>query len=124
VNYVMPKNKQPEFIDRINNPEKYPYIANKDGSVSTHRMAAETDENGNWYVFPTIQFDGKKLIRFKTNQKAMENAMLTGNFLPMSSKEEALNYAEGGYKKGTSLETYNPLGEKAKTAQTFKEAVE
>tara|TARA_R110002153_G_scaffold179787_2_gene333204 strand:- start:4384 stop:4746 length:363 start_codon:yes stop_codon:yes gene_type:complete len=120
----MPKKEEPEFLDRILNPEKYPYVKNKDGSVSTHRMAAETDENGNWYVFPTIQFNGEKLTRFKTNQEAMKNAMLTGNFLPMASKEEALEYAEGGYKKGTALETFNPLLKKAKTANTFTDAVE
>ena len=120
----MAKESKPEFLDRILNPEKYPYIKNKDGSVSTHRMAAETDENGNWYVFPTIQFNGKKLTRFKTNQKAMKNAMLTGNFLPMASKKEALNYAEGGYKVGTPLETFNPLLKKANTANAFVDAVE
>ena len=59
----MPKKKQPEFVDRINNPNNYPYIKNKDGSISTHRMAAEVDEKGNWIVFPTIQFDGKKLVQ-------------------------------------------------------------
>lgn len=115
--------KKPEFIDRINNPKKYPYIKNKDGSVSTHRMSAEVDEKGNWYVFPTIQYDGKKLKQFKNTQKAMENALATGNYLQMS-KEKALEYAKGGYKKGTPLETFNPLADKAKTANTFKEAVE
>ena len=44
----MAKKKKPEFIDRVLNPQKYPYIKNKDGSVSTHEMAAEVDENGNW----------------------------------------------------------------------------
>ena len=45
---------KPEFLDRIQNPNDYPYITNKDGSISTHKMSAEVDENGNWYVFPTI----------------------------------------------------------------------
>ena len=36
--------KEPEFLDRIQNPDKYPYITNEDGSISTHRMAAEVDE--------------------------------------------------------------------------------
>ena len=120
----MAKKKQPEFVDRINNPDKYPYIKNKDGSVSTHRMSAEVDENGNWFVFPNIQFDGKKLIQFKTNQEAMENAIATGNFLKMPSKEKAIDYARGGYKKGTALENFNPLVQKANTAKTFVDAVE
>ena len=115
--------KEPEFLDRIQNPDKYPYITNKDGSISTHRMAAEVDEDGNWYVFPSIQFDGEKLKQFESNEEAMKNAMATGNFLNLP-KEEALEYAKGGYKEGTPLETFDPIGQKAKTAQTFKEAVE
>ena len=124
------KKNKPEFIDRINNPEKYPYISNKDGSVSTHRMSAELDEKtGQWYVFPTIQFDGKKLQVYEDNFKALEKALKTGNFLKMSSKEDAIRYTggkgePGEYKTGTPLETFDPLGKKAKTAQTFKEAVE
>lgn len=42
----------------------------------------------------------------------------------MSSKKEALDYAKGGYKKGTALETFDPLSDKAKSANTFKNAVE
>lgn len=90
---------QPEFVDRINNPEKYPFIRNKDGSISTHRMAAEVDEQGNWMAFPTIvMLPSGELYQFENNQKAMEYARRTGNFLPMKGKEEAITYAEGGYK--------------------------
>jgi len=90
---------QPEFVDRINNPEKYPFIRNKDGSISTHRMAAEVDERGNWMVFPTIvMLPSGELYQFENNQKAMEYARRTGNFLPMKGKDEAITYAEGGYK--------------------------
>ena len=87
-------------------------------------MSAEVDENGKWIVFPSIQYDGKKLRRFKSNQKAMENALKTKNFLTMPSEKEALDYAEGGYKKGTALETFDPLSDKAKSAKTFRNAVE
>ena len=90
---------QPEFVDRINNPEKYPFIRNKDGSISTHRMAAEVDEQGKWMVFPTIvMLPSGELYQFENNQKAMEYARRTGNFLPMKGKDEAITYAEGGYK--------------------------
>lgn len=96
---------KPEFIDRINNPEKYPVIKNKDGSVSTHRMAAEVDENGNWFVFPTIvMLPSGELYEFKNNQQAMDYNLRTGNYLPMESKDQAIDYASGGYKKGTKLE--------------------
>jgi len=98
----------PEFIDRINNPSKYPYIRNSDGSISTHRMAAEIDENGEWYVFPTIQMINGKLKQFDDNRQAMDAALATGNFIKMPNKQEAVQYASGGYKKGTQLETYRP----------------
>jgi hypothetical protein len=104
------KNNIPEFIDRINNPDKYPFITNEDGSISTHRMAAEVDENGNWFVFPTIVLmpDGT-LKEFEDNAEALDYNLSIGNFLPMKNKNEAIKYAEGGYKKGTTLETFNPF---------------
>ena len=103
----------PEFLDRIMNPEKYPYITNADKSISTHRMAAETDENGNWFVFPTIaMLPTGELYEFKDPSQAMAYNLKVGNFLPMKSKEEALAYAGGGYKKGTPLEKFNPLKKK------------
>lgn len=108
--YKVPNfSNKPEFLDRIMNPEKYPYIANKDGSVSTHKMAAEVDENGNWFVFPTIvMLPNGKLHEFTDTKQAMEYNLKTNNFLPMKSKKDALSYAEGGYKKGTPLEKFSP----------------
>ena len=102
---------EPEFVDRINNPDKYPVLWNEDGSYSTHRMAAEMDENGNWFVFPTIvRLPTGELYQFQDSGQAMDYNLRTGNYLPMKSKKEALNYAEGGYKKGTPLLTYKPKG--------------
>ena len=106
----MAQNNIPEFLDRINNPDKYPYIVNKDKSISTHRMAAEVDEQGNWFVFPTIvQMPSGELYEFKDNKSAQEYNMRTNNFLPMKSKEEAISYAKGGYKNKTPLQKFNPL---------------
>ena len=105
----MTKKKEPEFIDRINNPDKYPYIENEDGSISTHQMAAEVDEIGNWFVFPRIvMLPTGELYQFKDPAQAMSYNLRTNNFVPMSSKKEALEYAKGGYKKGTALEKFNP----------------
>jgi len=105
------KEKIPEFIDRINNPDKYPVIYNDDGSWSTHRMAAETDSEGNWFAFPTIvMLPTGELYAFKTNEEAMNYNLRTGNYLPMSSKKVALKYAKGGYKEGTPLKKYKPTG--------------
>jgi hypothetical protein len=108
----MNKKNEPEFIDRINNPEKYPFIENEDGSISTHRMAAERDADGNWFVFPTIvMLPTGELYEFKDNETAMQYNLRTNNYLPFSKKEEALKYAEGDYKKDTPLAAFNPKQE-------------
>ena len=93
----------PNFVKRLNTPN-YPAIQNKDGSVSTHRMAAEVDEKGDWYVFPTIvQRQDGTLTQFNDNREAYNWNKQRGNVLRMNNKEDALAYARGGYKKGLSL---------------------
>lgn len=95
-----PKN-QPEFVDRINNPSKYPFVKNPDGSISTHRMAAEYDPAGDrWVVFPMIQMKDGKLMVYEDDryEAAMRSAINSGNFLEMKGKDEAISYAKGGYK--------------------------
>ena len=106
----------PEFIDRIYNPQSHKFILNGDGSISTHRMAAEQGSDGNWYVFPTIQqMPNGELKEFvlpngdPDNMAAMINAMASNNMLQMKDKESALAFAEGAYKVGTPLETFNPM---------------
>ena len=94
---------EPEFIDRINNPQNYPVIQNPDGSVSTHRMAAESDAQGNFYVFPTIQMEDGRLVEYEDNRQAMDAAFRSGNILRAPNMLSALRYAEGGYKQGTPL---------------------
>lgn len=84
----------------------YPFIENEDGSRSTHRMAAEVDENGNWFAFPTIQQgeDGV-LVEFDDNREAMANAMASGNIKEFGGdKDAAIGYAQGGYKAGTNID--------------------
>ena len=102
-----PPNKTPNFVKRIQNPEKYPFISNKDGSVSTHKMAAEVDEKGDWYVFPTIvqRTDGS-LKEFDDPISALKYNKNLGNAIKMNNKKEALAYAAGGYKKNTPLESF------------------
>ncbi len=85
----------------------YPFITNKDGSHSTHRMAAEVDENGNWLAFPEIQEVNGKLVQME-KQKAMAKALREGNYkLFGKDKDSALKYAKGGYKKNTNIEELN-----------------
>lgn len=98
-----------EFLDRIKNPKKYPFIENEDGTISTHKMSAERDEEGNWYAFPTIvQLPDGSLYEFKDVSSAMSYNLRTKNFKSFGkNKDKALEYARGGYKKGTPLETFS-----------------
>jgi hypothetical protein len=99
------KKKQPEFLDRIENPEKYPVIKRDNGNISTHRMSAEVDENGNWFVFPNIvMLESGELYEFEDSQQAMQYNLKNNNFLPMPSKKEAIDYAKGGYKTPKFIE--------------------
>ena len=59
-------------------------------------MAAERDEKGRWYAFPTIVMTPEgKLQEFSDNQEALRYAKSTGNFLAMPNKQAALDYAAG-----------------------------
>jgi hypothetical protein len=104
----MPKKQEPEFIDRIMNPEKYPFIENEDGTFSTHRMA-NTEVDGRFIAFPMIQFIpfSNELYEFKDFRNAVDYALRTGNFKEFNSDDEALAYAKN-YKTGTPLADFNP----------------
>ena len=63
------------------------------------------------------------------NQVTDKDHKMAGAIEALASVEGAIKHVggkdeAGEYKAGTPSETFDPLGEKAKTAQTFKEAVE
>jgi len=73
--------------------------------MSTHLMAAEVDENGNWFAFPTIQPGPNGQLVKMDLRNAQKKAMKEGNFKAFGkNKQAALEYAEGGYKKDTVIE--------------------
>ena len=88
-----------EFVSRIFNPASSPApIQNEGGSISTHRMAAEVDENGNWSVFPTIINEDGVLVQ-KTLREAQDHARTTGEAIPFGkNKDAALSFSKD-YKK-------------------------
>jgi hypothetical protein len=56
-------------------------------------MAAEVDENGNWYVFPTIVNQGGKLVSMPLYD-AFDYARQTGEYIPMPDMDSAINFSE------------------------------
>lgn len=92
----------------------YPQITNPDGSKSTHRMSAEVDKQGNWHAFPTIQQNNmgeledmaRPPLKVGSGGAAMQKALAEGNTRNFGKdKQAALNYARGGYKQGTNIES-------------------
>ena len=100
---------EPKFMDRVSNPEKYPAISNDDGSISSHRMAVEVDEHGDWYAFPTlVQMPDGRLKQFEDPFEAMRYNKSIGNVKPFGKdKETAIEWGSGGYKT-ESFKNYKP----------------
>jgi hypothetical protein len=108
--------KEPEFIDRINNPQNYPYIDKTEKGAfmnqeryATHLMSNAITKDGRPVAFPMIQYmpETGELYEFKDFKNALDYAMRTGNFKEFKSEDEALDYAKN-YKKGTPLEKFKP----------------
>ena len=91
---LLKQHKEKDFVNRILNPSIAPAgIPWEGGSVATHQMAAEVDENGNWYVFPTIVNQGGKLVSMPLYD-AFDYARETGEYIPMPDMDSAINFSE------------------------------
>ena len=86
--------------------EDQPFIQNPDGSRSTHLMAAEKDDSGNWWAFPTIvQLANGALHQFDNPFDALRWNMDRGEAVDFGNDgRSAQRFAEGQYKIGTPLE--------------------
>lgn len=99
----------PKFEDRINNPQKYPYLINERGDFVTHRMA-----DAGTMVYPLVQLqkDGTLKDYGKDFEGARKAAEQTGNFKIFNTEDEAKKYAEGGYKTDKFNKYYKELRKK------------
>jgi len=89
--------KTPAYQDRIDNPQNYGYVDNKNGSISTHRMGtAEVD--GSFVAFPNIVQDPAtgKLREFGDDKwkQALQWNMKNGNVKKFATESEALTYSK------------------------------
>lgn len=89
------RNKDIPWIKRAfeKNP---PFISNPDGTVSSHLLSAEVDENGNWYVFPNIIRTKEGFLKKMGTWEAMDYARDNKTLLKMPSKEFAIYYSKNG----------------------------
>ena len=95
------KPKLTNFEQRIQNPALN--IKNKDGSTSTHKMMS-FEADGKYYAAPTIVQQGDSLVELPFKQ-AVDYAFKNKEFKEFKTNQEASDYANNGYKKGTPLET-------------------
>jgi hypothetical protein len=82
-----------------------PFITQSTGERSTHKMAAEIDENGDWFAFPLIQKQTDGKLKELPTKEAQAKAIKEGNVKRFGKdKDGALRYAAGGYKRGTPID--------------------
>ena len=103
VGSFLQEHRDKDFVKRILYKDKYPSITNDDGSVSTHRMAAEKLEDGRWIVFPTIANTENGLVEFQSREDgfpmdALRHALGTQEYIEFKDGEEAQWFAREGYK--------------------------
>lgn len=92
---LLRQNASIPFVDRILNPQKYGVLDNPDGSYSTHSMAAEFDEEGVPYAFPTVVPNEKgELYRIDDPYEALARARKHGDVMRFDSIEEAINFSK------------------------------
>ena len=121
---ILENNPDVPFVKRINNPQNYPHPKkNEEGKISTHLLSAETDEDGNSWVFPTIVPEGYGYKRYANTKEdrtqALNDAKSSGNAIQFSNITDAVKFTES-YKTDefnkhyeqmdtlVSADTYNP----------------
>ena len=80
-------NKNMNFVQRIQNPDKSPFLDLGNGKTASHKMAwGEGD--GKYFVYPTIIQQGKELKQLD-NKSAWQHAMKNKEFMEFNNPEEA-----------------------------------
>jgi len=94
VDSVINANLKVPFVDRIVNADRYPVMQNTDGSISTHRMAWASDDQG-YFAFPTLTLDstGESLMKNDNPQDAIKR----GDIVRFKTAKEAEEFASGAW---------------------------
>lgn len=91
------KNSDLNFVDRALHPEKYPKLTGPDGEQMSHKLAAERDSDGKWWVFPTIIQDKETgELKELALDEAMDYAKSTGERIGFDDGKMAVEYAKNG----------------------------
>jgi hypothetical protein len=95
-------NRDIPFVKRMIDPDIAKPIKNEDGSVSTHKLAWGSTDDG-YVVYPTVQtfvnpMGQAELQEIEDKDQAYNRAKATGNVLRFDSEEEAKSFADGAWK--------------------------
>lgn len=113
------KPKVPEFVRRMNQADA-PFLQNQDGTISTHRMAWGSDDDG-FYAFPTIVNRNGKLEKLSP-EDADNYAHQTGELKRFDTQAEVEAYAAGSWKVQSFEELRSaPSFEQLRTQPDFEE---
>ena len=113
VSKVLTNNADVPFVDRINNYQDYPMPEkNEDGSISTHLLSAELDEEGIAWVFPNKVLNKKDntYTTYQDNYEALAAAKADGNAVRFRTIQEA-NLFSQSYKNEDFEKYYSPSEE-------------
>lgn len=108
------KYKHLNWVKRGLDPKNNPVINNVDGSISTHRLAWVTGDNGEAYIYPTIIQDPKtgKLIQLDDNEAA-DYAFETKTAMVIPDVRLAEYYSKNGlikHEKGGKIKKFRMGG--------------
>lgn len=90
---IIEQNKNVPFVDRIINKDKYPTIKEGDYDV-THKMAWGESE-GKYYVFPTVEMIGGKLVDLgAAGIDPLKHALDSNNFISFDNAQDADSFSK------------------------------
>lgn len=84
------KHSDKPFVQRILAPQKYPKLDLGGGQFATHKMAwaeVETKRGKKYVVFPTVLYDGKKLVDY--GDKALPLVLKDGDYIEFDNPDAA-----------------------------------
>lgn len=81
------KNADKSFVKRILQPANFP-VLQQGRNIATHKMAW-TEDDGKYYVYPTVLMEKGGKLKDYGPEKAWEQVRQTGNLIPFDNADDA-----------------------------------
>ena len=87
------------FAKRILQPQDYPILRDEQtGQMATHLMRASPDEEGNWWVYPSLTLQDGEWQYEKDEELGLKNALKQNNAIPFGDHKEYAVWFSRNYK--------------------------